>query len=222
MIVLTDWYYEILSRNKFPLDKVRIIKQGLPVESSAPKRGDHAAQKPIKLVFIGRIYPDKGLLILLEALSSFSEKIFALDVYGQVDDRGYEKECRALSSHNKNIRWHGQLFYKEVMDVIGQYDLLVLPSMIAEMAPLVSREAFAAGIPVIGTDVGGIAEEIRNGENGFLFEMGNVDKLRGILKKISEDSSILNRLYKQLPVPRSFEEVAREMEAEYYAVTHNQ
>ncbi len=216
-IVLTDWYYKVLQLNKLPLDKVVVIKQGLPFSPTgiqAKKPG--LAGNPIRLVFIGRVYPEKGLHILFNALANIDEAAVSLDIYGRIDDPAYEQKCRQACPGRKNIQWHGLFDNRDLVSMIGGYDLLVLPSMIAEMAPLVIREAFSVGVPVIGTHCGGIAEEIRDGHNGFLFEMGDVKGLEKILNRIIRKPDIIKSLSQNIPAPRSFEQVAQEVEAEYF------
>ena len=221
-IVLTDWFYEVLNKNELPLNNVRIIKQGLPfvnVEEKSPRA--YAEHGIIRLVFAGRVYPEKGLLILLDALQGLDESKITLDIYGQVDDKAYEQECKRKCDGKNNIQWRGLLDNKNIMAAFAQYDLLVLPSMIAEMAPLVIREAFAAGIPVIGTNCGGIAEEIGHEYNGFLFEMGDVEGLRKVLHHIIGHPLVIQLAAEKIRSPRSFEQVTTEVESAYFSVLKN-
>jgi glycosyltransferase involved in cell wall biosynthesis len=216
-IVLTDWYYKVLQTNGLPLNNVRLIRQGLPVPGNAVRvRKTTAAGLPVRLVFMGRIYPDKGLLVLMNALKDVGEGQVSLDIYGQIDDKAYAQKCRDVAGERTNIRWHDSFDHREILKIISRFDLLVLPSMIAEMAPLVIQEAFFAGVPVIGSNCGGIAEAITEGQNGFLFEMGNTTELRNKLLRIISRPSVLQDMSENLPAPRFFGEVAAEVETEYY------
>ncbi|MDQ6844429.1 MAG: glycosyltransferase, partial [Bacteroidota bacterium] len=89
-----------------------------------------------------------------------------------------------------------------------QYDALIFPSIIEEMVGLVVMEAFAAGIPVIGSDVKGIAEQITDGETGLLFETGNVKALGEILKEVLDNPAKLKSLSGNIIMPKKFDEIA--------------
>ena len=74
------------------------------------------------------------------------------------------------------------------METIRKYDALVVPSVWLETGPLVVLEAFAAGVPVIGSRLGGIAEMVRDGVDGLLFGAGNpedlADKIQGFHRRM--------------------------------------
>lgn len=218
-IVLTDWYYEVLKANGFDMQKVTIIRQGLPLsEGALNEMPARPSDGRLRLVFIGRIYPDKGLYILLKALEGIDESLYSLDIYGQINDEAYFSNCEELFRHKPNIRYHAFVNSKEIVNMLKQYQVLVLPSMIAEMAPLVIREAFAAGIPVVGTAIGGIQEAIIDQENGLLFEMGNFRQLKNIIERLITDSAVLKHLTSKIVPPTSFEKIADQIEQEYFTV----
>lgn len=218
-IVLTDWYYGVLKANGFNMGKVKIIKQGLPLGHAPIELSSHKTHSDhIRLVFIGRIFPEKGLDVLLKAMLEVDESSCSLDIYGQVDDKDYFIKCEALYKNKSNINYHGFLNSKEIVNTLKKYDALVLPSMIAEMAPLVILEAFAAGIPVIGSDIGGIKEAIKNEENGLLFDMGDYQQLKSIIEELVNNNALLKTLTSEAVSPPSFEEIADLVEQEYFKI----
>lgn len=216
-IVLTEWYYQVLHNNGLMSDKIKVIKQAIPSQEINVGKKRETQGFPIRLIYAGRIFPDKGLLILLSALKGLDESKVSLDIYGQEDAPLYYRTCLALCKGKSNIKWHNHINYKDMPNTMSAYDVLILPSMVAEMAPLVIQEAFAIGLPIIGTNVGGIAEEIKPGINGFVFEMGNVKALKDILQKLINEPSMLTAMSQQIQLskPRSFEEVVRETEVFY-------
>ena len=86
------------------------------------------------------------------------------------------------------IRWLEPVKPEKVVETIGKYDALVVPSVCLETGPLVVLEAFAAGVPVIGSRLGGIAEMVRDGVDGLLFEAGSpedlADKIQGFHRRM--------------------------------------
>jgi glycosyltransferase involved in cell wall biosynthesis len=77
------------------------------------------------------------------------------------------------------------------VETIRKYDALVVPSVWLETGPLVVLEAFAAGVPVIGSRLGGIAEMVRDGEDGLLFEAGCPSKLASAIQIFERVQPIL-------------------------------
>jgi glycosyltransferase involved in cell wall biosynthesis len=78
------------------------------------------------------------------------------------------------------------------------------------MSPLVIQEAFAAGIPVIASNVYGNEEQIRHNMNGLLFDFNNVNDLRRQIIRCIKEPSLLQDLAKNIKSPRSFKEVGGE------------
>jgi glycosyltransferase involved in cell wall biosynthesis len=85
------------------------------------------------------------------------------------------------------------------------------------MSALVIQEAFAAGIPVLATNVYGNAEQIQHNHNGLLFQFNNVEDLRTQILRCINEPDLINNLAKNIKTPRSFEEVAEE----YYTLYKN-
>lgn len=89
------------------------------------------------------------------------------------------------------------------------------------MSPLVIQEAFAAGIPVIGSSACGIAEQVKHGENGLLFEFNQLSSLKKQLERLIENPSLLEFFRQNIPPVRSFEQVTEETLAVYNSVISN-
>jgi glycosyltransferase involved in cell wall biosynthesis len=219
-IVIADWFYKVLQRNGFNMENTRLISQGLPFSDNniTTVNRIRGVNEPLRVVFVGRVYPDKGLHILLKAIAELPSQQFTVDIYGQVTDQDYFEMCRKLYDKKEHVTYHGHINSSAIVNELHKYDVLVLPSMIAEMAPLVIREAFAAGIPVIGSDIGGISEVIQDGYNGFLYEMGDFTELRSILTSLINDHELLTKLKSHIAPPRTFNIVSDEIETEYLAV----
>ena len=71
---------------------------------------------------------------------------------------------------------------------------MIIPSLWYENYPLVLHEALASNVPVIATDAGGMSEKIKDGENGFLFPIGDSDTLYEIMDAVREEPEVLNTL----------------------------
>ena len=92
--------------------------------------------------------------------------------------------------------------------VLRHYDAVCCPSLCLEGGPTVALEAVAVGTPVIGSNVGGLAEIVRDGINGRLLPPGDVNQLARALRDLGENPRQLERWRANLPRPRSLDDVA--------------
>lgn len=127
---------------------------------------------------VGRLTPQKGQLVLLEAFAQLLEKghDVRLVLVGDGELRPVIEEKIAAKGLEKNVTITGYVSEEEVRQYIASSRALVLPSF-AEGLPMVIMEAFAVGRPVISTYVAGIPELVRPRENGWLVPAGNVEHL---------------------------------------------
>jgi glycosyltransferase involved in cell wall biosynthesis len=133
-----------------------------------------------------------------------------LSIYGSSDDSSYESSLQEVTDSNKNISWIGKLNQKDVIQTLQQHDILCLCSTLSEMSALVIQEAFAAGIPVLASNVYGNAEQIKHNHNGLLFKFNNVEDLRIQILRCINEPDLISNLAKNIKTPRSFDEVGEE------------
>lgn len=136
----------------------------------------------LKLLFVGRISPEKGLLDVIKAIYKSSE--VSLDIIGTGDYKSeLEKNIKNYNVGSK-VRFNGSRRWgDELFECFRNYDFLILPSY-SEGLPLVIVEALSMGLPVIASNVGGIPEIIKHKQNGYLFEAGNVKEITNILEEV--------------------------------------
>lgn len=136
------------------------------------------------LVCVGRLCPQKGQLLLLDAIARLKQKgiICQLTLVGDGELR-QEIEKLAEKLHIKSqINITGWASSEEVKMKINEAKLMVIPSF-AEGLPVVIMESFALGRPVISTYVAGIPELVVENESGWLCFAGDVESLTEKLEK---------------------------------------
>jgi glycosyltransferase involved in cell wall biosynthesis len=143
-----------------------------PQERSAPERG-----RPFTIGFIGRIIPEKGLSNLLAAVEGLPPSGWRLLIGGPVSPPLDEAALRAQTAHLP-VEWLG---FVEPTAFFPRVDLLVVPAIWADPYPLVVIEAFAHGVPVVGSRLGGITDMIEDGVTGWTYRHDDVAALRAIL-----------------------------------------
>jgi glycosyltransferase involved in cell wall biosynthesis len=105
--------------------------------------------------------------------------------------------------------------HENVSWLLKGYHFLVAPSLWLETGPLVVLEAHAAGIPVIGSQRGGLAELLQHGVNGMLVEADSVQSWASQLERLCHDRELLVQLRKGIGMPRSMKTVAQEVAGFY-------
>ena len=219
LVAISKWYLEVLKRNSTEHAKLHLIGQALPGKVLEHNIAATMPQRVLKLVFIGRISYFKGIKDLINAIQLLPEQTVFLDIYGDSGEPEYMEECKRMSESMSNVFWKGRLAMEEVVMTLSGYDVLCLPSVVCEMAPLVIQEAFAAGIPVLASDVYGNAEQIRDGQNGWLFRFKDVDDLHYKLKQLIATPALITEARNRKPVLRSFDMVAHEYSQLYRQIT---
>jgi glycosyltransferase involved in cell wall biosynthesis len=214
VVVLTDWYKQVLLINNVDKNKLTLVKQGLPRDELVVKNIS-SVLLPIKVIFIGRISHFKGLDILLETFKNLPSDKILLNIYGKDKDDDYAKNCKHAASKLTNVIWHGILDPSLVLQTIVKNDILCLPSTFSEMSPLVIQEAFAAGTPVLASNVYGNAEQITNGENGWLFMFKDTYDLTNKLMELINEPSLIDKAKKYIAPVKSFETIGEEYQKLY-------
>ena len=116
------------------------------------------------------------------------------------------------------IRFRDPIPPTQIVECLRQYHVLAVPSRWMETGPLVVYEAFAAGVPVIGSNLGGIAELVEHGANGLLVEDSSAAAWAGVFRQLVEDRELLPRLRRGIgPVTHHMQDVAGEMQPLYEA-----
>lgn len=139
------------------------------------------------LVLVGRLAAVKGVPVLLEALARVTDiPGLRLTLVGDGPDRAaLEARTRALGLSGR-VTFAGYQTSSQVAATLRDADALVLPSF-AEGLPVVLMEAMATGLPVIATQIAGIPELVRDGENGRLVPPGNAEALAAAIRDLLSD-----------------------------------
>lgn len=154
----------------------------------------------ILLVLVALIRPRKGVEVLIRAIGQVKDRfpdLFLL-VVGNDDiseDPTYGRRLRELSSAlgiESRVIFTG--FRKDVIAILNQSDLMVLPSLFGEGLPMVILEAMAVGLPVIASNIEGVPEIIKNGVNGFLVAPGDSEELSDKITYVLNHRDILPSL----------------------------
>jgi phosphatidylinositol alpha-mannosyltransferase len=143
----------------------RVIPNGVDIDAAA--NGSKADSEELRILFVGRPEVRKGLPVLLTAFEALVEHVPArLEVVGAEpeDVNRYLNDDDAAAS----IEAHGRVSEAELWRRLAEADLLCAPSLAGESFGMVLIEAFAAGTPVIASDIAGYADVVNDGTDGTL------------------------------------------------------
>ena len=147
------------------------------------------------ILFVGRLTQIKGIKYLIHAFSKIKNEFpeFQLVIIGEGPERNNLELQTSGLGLKERIEFKGRLFPKEVREAMKDCYCLVLPSL-SEGLGMVIIEAQALSKPVIGSNVQGIPNLIRDGENGFLFPPGNSEELAKRLTILLKDKNLAIRM----------------------------
>lgn len=175
--------------------KVSFIPNGVDVVLFR-KRDKMASRKNLDLpysriiLYIGRIVKDKGLFVLLKALSGLKNVTLILIGSGK-DQTKLSLEAEKLKI-SRNVVFLGEKKHSEIPSYCNAADIFVLPSF-SEGRPNVILETMASGTPIISTKVGGIPELIEDNRNGFLVVPGNPNDLRNKIELLLKNPTLAKK-----------------------------
>ena len=178
-----NWYQWVKSTDK--LSDIRPYKVPSKVKSNSS----------FKIIYVGRLSPEKNIEVLLKALNKLSYKKYSLDIVGEGSEYKKLKEIvKSLSL--SNVEFKGYIDNKVLKESrFLKADLLVLPSR-SERQGKVLLEAMASSIPVLASNTEGISSIIHDGENGLLFNPNSPKELSNRIKEISDNYMLRKKVAK--------------------------
>lgn len=144
-----------------------------------------------EILYIGQIIRGKGVDLLVEAMRKVKSSC-RLRIVGTGNDVGYIKsliDSYGLGGRVKMLGWCG-----DVESCYRDSDIVVVPSRWQEPFGMIGVEAFSYGRPVVGFDVGGIGEWLKDEDNGFLVKSGDVNSLAQKIEQLLDDSKLRQRM----------------------------
>ena len=177
-----------------PPGKVTVVPNAIPplpeLRPTDEVRAELGLDGPL-LAFAGRLNAQKALDVALEALAAVEGPALALAGEGPERER-LEQRAAELGLDGR-VRFLGARTRAQVLDLFGAADASLLSSS-WENFPHTVVEALSVGTPVLATAVGGVAEVVRDGENGLLVPPNDADALAGAIRRFLEEDGLQARL----------------------------
>lgn len=188
---------DVLIANGIAPGRVEVDENGLPASvaerlgQQRPSRPPHELDTAIRFLYAGGPDPMKGIRTLLDAADSLGNlEGWQVTAVGAAEY--LEKTSTQIDPGRVKVR--PPYLPDELDKVLDEHDVLVLPSLARETHSLLTREALAAGIPVICSDTPGPTEVIFNEVNGLVVPAGDVEALASAMRSVVDDPELLTRI----------------------------
>ena len=219
LIVSCSNYFSESIRAGWPqyADRCRTIYNGVALDQFAPRDPRSPRPPAPRLLFVGRVCPDKGVHVLVEAFEKVLRRFpdAQLKIVGPVAPN--QKAVAVNLSREQSVRdlarWYrrpyipqlkekmsplaaqrieitGEVSREVLIEHYRQADLFVLPSIWVEGFGIPIVEAAALGVPTVATRRGGMPEVVVDGQTGLLVEPGDSDALAQAILKVLEDEQL--------------------------------
>ncbi|MEZ6196411.1 MAG: glycosyltransferase [Planctomycetota bacterium] len=185
---------------------------------------DHVTRHPrsksdvLRFGFVGSVIPTKGVHVLVEAARKLDGLSgFRVDIYGAPNQWtvAYDEECKKSAEGHPQISFKGRFDNKKIGEVLANMDVLVVPSIWYENAPLTLNEAAMTRTPVLASDRGGMLEFVRDNGYGRTFRLGDADDLALKMRELIEDPGKIPALAATEVYIKPVDDNAHELEAIY-------
>ena len=187
-VALTEFSREIFVRGGLPADRIDVKPNFVHPDPGPP--AEKCLNDPPRAVFVGRLSAEKGVRTLLAAWPHVAGEA-RLEVIG---DGPLAGEVRAAADRDGRVEPVGQLPFGEVLGRIAAADVLVMPSVWYETFGRTTVEAFAAGVPVVASRLGAMAELVEDGATGALFPPGDPAALAAAVNGLLADPDRRRRM----------------------------
>jgi glycosyltransferase involved in cell wall biosynthesis len=188
LLVPSPFAKGVFVRDGVPEQALEIVEYGMDVDAyrSVPRR----ESSMFRIGFLGSVLPSKGVHLLVEAFKRIGGSDRTLDIHGPVlpfhQDHGYGERLRVLSTGwEAQISFHGAYAPEATPRILAGLDAVVVPSIWYETYCMVIREAFLAGVPVMASNFGAMAEAIEDRVTGLLFQVGDSVDLAARLEELA-------------------------------------
>ncbi|HCU85109.1 glycosyltransferase family 4 protein [Methylophilus sp. UBA6697] len=177
--------------------KLKIVHCGIDFNlfNYDPTPARELTDTPAKMIYVGRLSSEKGVQILLKSLSALHAKgfDFKMTFLGDGPERHNLEMLTKENGLSEKVIFAGFASQETVKQTLSDSDIFILPSF-AEGVPVSFMEAMATGVPVIGTNVGGVTELIEHGVSGIVVPPADVDGLEAAISMYLESHELRSKV----------------------------
>jgi glycosyltransferase involved in cell wall biosynthesis len=193
-------------------DRISVIENVIMPTTGDVRKPRHGRDL-LRIGYFGQISLLKGINVLFETADLLLERKIdhiVFEIHG--DYRGQPPEfqedfLKRMATERRNLSFHGAYDQRRVDGLMQSMDLILVPSIWWENSPVVIQEAFRNRRPVICSDIGGMAEKVRDGVDGFHFPVGSAPALASLLMRLAESPTALSDVATTMRTPALLDEI---------------
>lgn len=212
LIAPTEFVHQWYTTHGAPEAKTIVAQPGLVYPSARPN-SPRPHDGITRFAYIGGLSWQKGVHILIEAFAGVQGRAELWIAGDETFDPTYTSRLRNLAP--PTVRFLGRLNRDQVWDVLGQVDVVTVPSLWYETFSFLISEAFAAGLPVVASRLGPLADRVQDGIDGLLIHAGDAAAWRAAMQRLVDEPGLLARLRAGVRPPMTIEEHVDRLEAIY-------
>jgi glycosyltransferase involved in cell wall biosynthesis len=188
-----------------PPEKIIVLDNGQPPSPAQFDAPEENIER--RFVLLGQLSRLKGTLVLLDAIRLLPRPVrqqIRVELHGSVQyalDDFKQEFAKGMEGLEDVVRLCGPYMREHLTGILRRNGWLIVPSIWWENSPMVIQEAFAAGRPVICSDVGGMAEKVVHGMNGFHFRVNNAADLAARMECCAAKPELFNSIRENIPIP---------------------
>jgi glycosyltransferase involved in cell wall biosynthesis len=216
LIAPSHYLAELYARHGVDPARLRVWRQGVELDACPLRSSDPA----LRVGYIGQMKHHKGVHLLLEAWGRLQgSRPRRLSLYGSDEGEGhYGRQLREQIAGLEHVEWRGSFRGAEVWQVLAGLDVLIVPSRWVENSPNSILEAQAVGVPIVGSDLGGIAELVQHERNGLLFRVDDPADLARQLQRLLDQPDLVGRLQQAALPFRTIDDEIDQIDGLYHEV----
>ncbi|MFB9144596.1 glycosyltransferase family 4 protein [Vibrio artabrorum] len=178
VIISPSQFLANIIRRKLPTNRIEVIVNGIDENVDQQGVADHRY-----FLYLGRLSQEKGVATMIAAYELSNQSIpLRIVGTGPLTD--------TLSGRQSKVEWLGFKTGHELHSLIKQASAVIVPSECYENCSMSVLEAMSYGKPIIGANIGGIPEQVRDGKEGRLFEAGNAHDLASVMNEFAENPEL--------------------------------
>ncbi len=218
-LVICPSHYLIGKFGEFGFDTQRFVflRQGLATPVGDKPTFEHH-NHTLRLGYTGQIKRHKGVDLLVDAVIALLDagEDVSLDLWGsEMEEPQYVAQLKAQAANYPAIHWNGRYTGPKVWEVLAGLDVMVMPSRWYENSPNVILEAYEMGVPMVVTDLGGMAELVEHERSGLVFRLNDAADLRHQVERLLHEPGLLDRLRAGIPPVKTIDTEMREIVGHY-------
>ena len=196
-----------------PPERLTMIENGMPIRPPRDRPNVYPEfDGGLTVGFFGQISALKGINVVLDAaemLHAQGHGSIRIDIHGDHSGQPehFRKDFEArLAKAPPNFSFRGPYENQRVDALMRSVHAVLVPSVWWENSPLVIQEALLNRRPVLCSDIGGMAEKVRDGQDGFHFQASSAHSLANLLRRLAADPRRLLALQQTMAVPPTIEQ----------------